>query len=319
MGGKKSKPASPEVKPDEQDGGPRKCSKCYLLSLNSFMIAAGIVMISLSAWLGVEYKGLSDLVSATVIWTPLGLGFGLIFVGLLGFFGALYQNRCSLCLYILFSAVLLLGCMILSIFLFVEIGNLEDVADVRDSNDLTDNDLQEINTFESVLFNKCCYDKEDEYGEMSYEVAECPCTTSTNAGCECYNDEVVYNYQLKNFDTGYCSVFSSLDFYKDGVGYPIVGNVDDGGCGGGDPSVFQTNIALYAKQSLKPGAAAILIVSIVMLVGVFLACFFFLLPKRSKKYDKMPPPSSPKYGDEEFTEADRLSRRDDHEGMIQMT
>ncbi|GBG25480.1 Hypothetical Protein FCC1311_016992 [Hondaea fermentalgiana] len=325
MGGKKSKPAEADAK---AENGPRKCSKCYLMTLNSLIIAAGLVMISLSAWLGVEYKGLSDFVSATVIWTPLGLGFGLIFVGLLGLFGALYQNRCSLCLFIFFSAFLLVGCMVIAIFLFIEINNVDDVADVSNSAEINDSELDDVNTFEALVFNNCCYEQEDQFGDMEYEVELCPCSSTTSAGCTCFNDQVTYDYQNKHFDQDYCSVLQDLYIKQNSEQIYLIGNVEDGGCGGGDPKVFQRNMATYAEQSLKPGAAALLIVSIVMLVGVFFACFFFLLPVRKPhKYDKMdtekrrnPKLANDEYGQEfERTESDRLAARDDDEGMIQMT
>jgi len=335
MGAKKSKQKEAQS-PPEDEHKERRCAKCFLVSLNSLMIVAGLVMIGLSIWLGTEYKGLDDMVSGVVIWAPLGLGFALICIAMLGCFGALYSNKCTLCIYVLFTTFFLVLAMVMSIFIFVEVGVMQDAAytpkksNFKNSDKIENEAVNEINSFQSALFNRCCFDERSAFGQMLYEVQNChdlgACTdANSETGCLCYNGDTNYQYFYENFDSDGCNVMEDLHVSTKAGKVPLVGAVSEGGCGGesngqaGDPKQFQFNVAKYAEQSLLPGAIGLLIVSILMLVGVFFGCFFFLLPERRKKekYEKMPTEKDERQEPNnekpplEKTESDRLAERDD--------
>jgi len=175
-------------------------------------------------------------------------------------------------------SLLLLVATVLGAFILVEIGALGKAAKAEDSNTITRPAVQEVTTFESVLWNRCCADG---YPLMP-KVELCPCSDNSS-GCLCYYDQIEYDFQNKHFDDEVCEVLKDVEVWYHDSHIPLVGSVLQGGCGSGDPKVFQNVVYTYAKSELSPGAWGILIVGLVLLSGVVLACCVCCRPRSKAK------------------------------------
>mmetsp|Transcript_13353 Transcript_13353/g.21829 ORF Transcript_13353/g.21829 Transcript_13353/m.21829 type:complete len:302 (-) Transcript_13353:57-962(-) len=255
-----------------------KCLKCYVVFLNAIMVTCGVAMLGVTIWIAVSYKGFGDMVQAAFVWVPLGIGLGMFATGLFGCCGAIFDNKCALIFYCIVNTALIIALMMMGIFLLIEVADIVKAGDEKDSYKIDSDNVQHINTYESVLYNKCCYNGTF----VTQSVTECPCDRNYAAGCTCYNDVTSYNYLESTFDNSLCDIFKDLMITNDQYGvFPLVGATKDGGCGAGMPKDFQVNIGIYAVDTINPGAWVLVITSIVLLLGVVFACL--IICKKQKK------------------------------------
>mmetsp|Transcript_20754 Transcript_20754/g.38623 ORF Transcript_20754/g.38623 Transcript_20754/m.38623 type:complete len:299 (-) Transcript_20754:134-1030(-) len=258
----------------ERSGCCRQCSRCYLVTMNIFMMLAGLALVSLSAWLGYNHAGYGEMIENVYVWAPLGCGLGLVFMALLGCCGAISGSRAALALYTVFCGLMLLGAVVLGTFLLIELRAVRTAADDTNANEIVDPAVLQVVNFESVLFNKCCANRSAE----PVEITRCPCENELR--CVCYHNQAAYDLLFENLESEVCLELESFPVMMEDGEVMLVGDPDEGGCGGGNPKHFQEVLSAFTTEKLLPGAWGILGTGLVLLLGLIFGCYMSCMRHR---------------------------------------
>eukprot|EP00924_Labyrinthula_sp_SR-Ha-C_P001490 augustus_masked-scaffold_55-processed-gene-1.53-mRNA-1 protein AED:1.00 eAED:1.00 QI:0/-1/0/0/-1/1/1/0/265 len=240
-------------------------SENYLQFLNSFVGLIGLGLIIFSALALSELENdYEEIFNNFLLYGPLFFGIGLLLVAILGCVAVSKHNRSLLFIYFFFvlcATVVVLACGAVILAFSGELDEVEN-ANVQDSSS---NVVERITDFELAVFQKCCVDS-DEFNNGDIDAPEL-CENDENLAV-CITDEERFDDFVEVVGNSVCTGLEEIEI----DGAPVVGDVDDGGCGGGSPETFVESLTQYLTDNIRPLGALAVALSVILMFDLIATC-----------------------------------------------
>jgi len=246
-------------------------------SINAFLGLLGLGSIGFGCY--VLFSGYEDAYSVgmsdVAVYAPLGVGCMLFVLGILGFCGAKHQSVKLLLLYFCLLLVLIAVMGSTAVILFAYAGTLDNVS-VGNSADLVDSLEGKINDFQIAVYDVCC--AAEGFGDPSIG-----CNENITDGCY-LSDDASYDKIKGTIADSLCSALEKVEI----DGAAIVGdpNITAAACGGGDPAVFQNNIATYVEGEVEIAAYIVSGIGGLILFTMLFSCILMCKKKEGVEGDE---------------------------------
>eukprot|EP00924_Labyrinthula_sp_SR-Ha-C_P004658 snap_masked-scaffold_1-processed-gene-7.6-mRNA-1 protein AED:0.11 eAED:0.11 QI:0/-1/0/1/-1/1/1/0/273 len=250
-----------------------KLSENYMKLLNLFVGLSGVVIIGYSAYLNKELEDYGSILEEFLLYGPLIFGCALVVLAGMGYYGAEKNNKVILLVYMVFTLIATLVVFGTGIALLVYSGVLDDVENAQ-TQEVSSGVAERINDFELEIFNHCC--------AAEFGLDEVPlCEDDENAEV-CIVDEDRFDTTIENVGDEICEALAEVEIN----GSPVVGDPQDGGCGGGDAGVFVSRITQYLINNVKPLGSINLALGILLLLDLIATCTLLWKGKNEKKEEE---------------------------------
>jgi len=240
----------------------RDVSDNYINGLNTLIgICALFILVAAGVTRAKYEDGLDEAFDEAGIDMSFGALGAIVALSILGCVGLKKRNSWCLAIYLLATTVLV-------VFLTAKIAALN--AFVHSVDEITEEPIEETDDFDAIateallaIYDSCCV--------ATFGAVE-PKACDESETIACISDQERFEDILELVPSELCSELEKESFN----GAFIVGDITEGGCGGGDPKVFIDSLGKYLSNLLEPlGYVSGVFVIIMLLTDIVLLVIFF--------------------------------------------
>jgi len=237
----------------------RDAAKSYLSFVNALVILLGLAVTAVGGYLIAQFKEtIENQFGDLAVFLPVITGVVIMFVGMLGCYGASNHSKCALLVYWVIMTAVTIIVLGLGIAFLIQVGLLDDVK-LGESEALVDEGQKKISDSIFAVYETCCVDG----GLGGSDLLLCD-DDASNSPCVFdreFVDSVLVGDEL-------CTFLESVDVNVNGENVKVVGEEQ---CE--DASLFKEFVVNTLEDNILPIGIALIVLSVLlMLVEIFTCC-----------------------------------------------